>query len=376
VGDPARAASSLVYYLPNLSTKVEPSASEKVRSRPLLKLALRSQKNLGMVTRNSPPPKILDLKGRHVGERERGVLGTPGLLDVVWLRFELFPVWLLALDSNFISSVSVLGFPSLPALSKQHLWDRQCTLVYPHVMPALEILRTLLVRVTATAMWREFHAYLEVTRDVDWRSALAKAKAKAERGRFPSSGKYMRGDRDERSSTTQFTQDDLAQDVIAGVDAIGRYTDSTWWEWKRGSTLFFWRRPAGEQRTAARDGTHIFIQSRLPRYQRSARVPGPLVKHLILEKLKKILHRGYVIAPDARDFIRSLIDSFEVAKDSDTRLVYNGTSCGLNDALWTPNFWLPTPATAARSLGYGYNMVDIDLGGMYLNFPLHKILQI
>jgi hypothetical protein len=96
---------------------------------------------------------------------------------------------------------------------------------------------------------------------------------------------------------------------------------------------------------------------------------------LILAKLQKILDRGYVVAPLMIDFIRSLMDFFEVEKDSDIRLVYNGTSCGLNDALWAPNFWLPTPATAARSLGYGYYMVDIDLGEMFLNFPLHKVLQ-
>ena len=69
------------------------------------------------------------------------------------------------------------------------------------------------------------------------------------------------------------------------------------------------------------------------------------------------------------------MDFFEVDKDSDIRLVYNGTSCGLNDALWAPNFWLPTPATAARTLSYGYYMVDINLGEMFLNFPLHKALQ-
>jgi hypothetical protein len=85
---------------------------------------------------------------------------------------------------------------------------------------------------------------------------------------------------------------------------------------------------------------------------------------LILDDLKKILDRGYVVAPTTTEF-----------KDSNIHLVYSGTSCGLNDALWEPNFWLPTPATAARSISYGCYMVDIDLGEMFLNFPLHKILQ-
>jgi hypothetical protein len=99
------------------------------------------------------------------------------------------------------------------------------------------------------------------------------------------------------------------------------------------------------------------------------------VKQLILGKLKKILDRGYVVAPTTIDFFRILMDFYSVKKDSAIRLVCNGTSCGLNNALWAPNFWLPTPATAACSLSYGYFMVDIDLGEMFLNFPLHKILQ-
>jgi hypothetical protein len=112
----------------------------------------------------------------------------------------------------------------------------------------------------------------------------------------------------------------------------------------------------------------IWIKSRLPRYE-------PLKKHLIVEKLQKILDRKYVVAPSTVDFIRSLMDFFAVDKDSDIRLVYIGTSCRLNDALWTRNFWLPAPATAARTLGYAYYMVNIGLGEMFLNFPLHRVLQ-
>jgi hypothetical protein len=71
------------------------------------------------------------------------------------------------------------------------------------------------------------------------------------------------------------------------------------------------------------------------------------------------------------------MDFFEVNKGSDICLVYNGTSCGLNNALWAPNFWLPTPSPAAGiRLGYGYYMVDINLGGgVFLNFPFHSVVQ-
>jgi hypothetical protein len=98
-------------------------------------------------------------------------------------------------------------------------------------------------------------------------------------------------------------------------------------------------------------------------------------KALIVEKLQKILDQKYLVAPCTIDFISSLMDFFAVNKDSDIWLVYDGTSCGLNDALWAPNFWLPTLATAARTLSYGYYMVNINLGEMFLNFPLHQVLQ-
>jgi hypothetical protein len=86
----------------------------------------------------------------------------------------------------------------------------------------------------------------------------------------------------------------------------------------------------------------LWIKSQLPRLQGPARPPDPKKKHLILAKLKKILDRGYVVSPGSVDFIKSLMmDFFDIVKDSDIQLVYNRTSCGLNEALWAPNFFLP-----------------------------------
>jgi hypothetical protein len=107
----------------------------------------------------------------------------------------------------------------------------------------------------------------------------------------------------------------------------------------------------------------------------SSQSSRPPKKHLIVEKLQKILDRKYAVAPITVDFISSLMDFFAVDKDSDIWPVYYGTSCGLNEAFWAPNFWLPTPATAARTLSYGCYMVDINLGEMFLNFLFHRVLQ-
>jgi hypothetical protein len=122
--------------------------------------------------------------------------------------------------------------------------------------------------------------------------------------------------------------------VVAGVDAIDQFDNADWWTWKNGSTLVYWRwRPAGEQRRAARDGMLLWIKSRLPRYQLKASTSNPLKKRLIWKKLHKILDRRYTVAPVTVDFICSLMDFFDVEKDSDICLVYNGTSCGLNASL-------------------------------------------
>jgi hypothetical protein len=55
--------------------------------------------------------------------------------------------------------------------------------------------------------------------------------------------------------------------------------------------------------------------------------------------------------------------------------VYNGASCGINEALWAPNVWLPTANSALRLLGFSYFSVDIDLGNFFLNFPFPEILR-
>ena len=60
--------------------------------------------------------------------------------------------------------------------------------------------------------------------------------------------------------------------------------------------------------------------------------------------LAKVLWIGYVRAGE----VSSLTNYFCVPKGEDIRMVYNGTSSGLNGALWDPNFVLPTVASMLR----------------------------
>jgi hypothetical protein len=52
---------------------------------------------------------------------------------------------------------------------------------------------------------------------------------------------------------------ELKKDVTARTDAISRFSDTDWWAWKRGSALFFWSWPIGEQRRSAQDGMLIWV---------------------------------------------------------------------------------------------------------------------
>lgn len=165
--------------------------------------------------------------------------------------------------------------------------------------------------------------------------------------------------------------------VERGIDVLLRWDQSTWWEWTDGSALVFWR--WGSSMQLALDGLPPFISSDLPQWRpkstsRRRRLSSQqAVKHdMIATKIKTILDKRYI----TRGFISSFTQFFDVPKGTDDiRIVYNGSSCGLNCSLWSPNFWLPTVKTALRHMDYNYYSVDLDIGEMFLNFPLHESLQ-
>ncbi len=59
---------------------------------------------------------------------------------------------------------------------------------------------------------------------------------------------------------------------------------------------------------------------------------------------------------------------------SDIRMVYNGTSCGLNACLHAPHYGLLSVKHTLRSLMLGYYQCDLDVGEQFLNFKLHEAL--
>jgi hypothetical protein len=230
------------------------------------------------------------------------------------------------------------------------LWDKRITLLFPAAGPKLNWLRARLLFLRTRALYKEFTSYLSYSYGASWAVRLRQL-------RISTVGRHQGGDYS------------LLRDAAVGADAISKFSRSTWFQWTYGSTLFFWR--WGRHKVVARDGFSPFIHSTLPSYTTPAKRPKKDKIKLLVPKFKLILERGYV-QPGP---IRSFIDYFEVPKADDIRLVYNGSSCGLYSSLWAPNFWLPTARTALRSLDFNYFSVDMDLGDMFLNFPLHSTLQ-
>ena len=79
-------------------------------------------------------------------------------------------------------------------------------------------------------------------------------------------------------------------------------------------------------------------------------------------KVEKVRKRLY-IEPEK---ILSLTHMFYVHKGlNDIRMVYNGTSCGLNLALWATHFGLPIVQHTIHALLPGYSQYDMGMGEIF-----------
>jgi hypothetical protein len=135
----------------------------------------------------------------------------------------------------------------------------------------------------------------------------------------------------------------LHLDSDAGCQVLNRYFGGQWWDWQAGSSLAFWRWNGEEQIGDARDGMRVYIRDTLPENRRPQRPPKPADLRLMIAKLDKVLDRGYI----SPGWVASLTSYFAVPKgENDIRLVYDGSDSGLNEALWSPSFWLPNSASA------------------------------
>ncbi len=164
----------------------------------------------------------------------------------------------------------------------------------------------------------------------------------------------------------------ISSTMESGREAVTRAIQSTWWDWDCGSSLFFWRWPVSHL-TWARVGQPHLLTAELPRFKRAQRKPTTeLALELVRAKVNKVRRRLYI----AVGRVLSLTHMFHVPKPpDDIRMVYDGTASGLNDALYSPHFSLPVVGNTLRSLMENYFAADLDVGEMFLNWPLGEELR-
>ena len=164
---------------------------------------------------------------------------------------------------------------------------------------------------------------------------------------------------------------DYFKSLEAGIDCIERAVKAKEWTWPAGSRTFFWR--WGIFWKDARDGSKVWVRGDLPKCMNAQSVPkDEKTKSQVKEKISDVRNKGYI----TKGYVKSLTSFFDVPKgDGDIRMVYNGTSSGLNDAVWAPWFNLPTVETHLRAVIPGTFMCDIDLSEMFLNFMLDEEIR-
>ena len=160
--------------------------------------------------------------------------------------------------------------------------------------------------------------------------------------------------------------------VQAGLDAIRRAANASWFEWLDGSALFFWNWGDRYQRLV-RDGQPHYVIGPFPVFLKPQKSHRDPMKHeLMRKKVVQVRKRGYILPGK----VVGGTHYFCVDKGlDDIRMVYNGTSCGLNEILWAPRFGLPTCRQTLRGLLPGHYQCDLDVGEQFLNYPLHKDLR-
>ena len=218
--------------------------------------------------------------------------------------------------------------------------------VTPNHTRLFELLRETLLRRAKSNVTRSFHRYLVTRYGKGWPKVVRKNNS---------------------VSQPENKAKALLQDLVAGRDAVRRFGSSTWWDWSAGSTLLFWRWHKDFQKRA-RDGIRTHRTDRLTPYRKVQHWPKAEGEYTqVKDKIMKVVKRGYI----SLGKVDSLTGFFAVPKrNSDIRLVYDATKCGLNHTIWAPSFWLPTIDTTLSQVPVGGFMADIDLGEMFLNFPL------
>lgn len=282
------------------------------------------------------------------------------------------PPWAKVCSDNAKAAKADEAKPNIP------MWDLRVQARRPDLSPEfLAQFREMLMVGWRRRCYLSFRRHMQTAYGAGWANRLSAARWHARRAEAPS--------RDPESSELSKVGKELVRDGDQGADVLeqifggcGARRGGSYWDWDAGSALLFWRFHP-EERKNTRDGTKVFIKGKLPRYRVPQRIPRtPAQAQQLKDKLWRVRERGY-ITPGP---VVSLTNVFAVPKVVDeagavldVRPVYDATKSGLNEAVWAPSFWLPSTDTLFRMMDFDTWLGDIDLGEMFLNFPLDPRLQ-
>ena len=220
-------------------------------------------------------------------------------------------------------------------------------------------------------MARSFRRYLVLEYGENWQEDLYLINKEVAKSKSDSNIEKIQALRVLRCSSMRKLKE-LRKDVAGYRECITRACGASFWDWNAGSRLNFWRWSKAFRREA-RDGTPVFVHKDLPKYTKRQKWPSDeAAKAKLLKKLLNVRQHGYVTKGHAI----SLTGFFAVKKGlSDIRVVYDATKCGLNEAVWAPNFYLPTIDASLHCMDPSTICGDIDLGEIFLNYPLDEALQ-
>jgi hypothetical protein len=92
------------------------------------------------------------------------------------------------------------------------------------------------------------------------------------------------------------------------------------------------------------------------------------------DKIGKVIKRRHLVTTGVT--VKSYIKYFAVPKGGDdVQMVYDATANKLNESMWVPTFWLPTINSLVWVVDRGSWMTDRDVGNMFLNYQVHKIVH-
>jgi hypothetical protein len=218
-----------------------------------------------------------------------------------------------------------------------HLWNSRVTRLWdsdflpPSIQKPAEVIRQkIALRFWKMNVRRSFFAWfskeyhcIEKSRPVASCNGDKYVWSKKQRGQYVHSWNTMWVHRDNYQRKS----------LVAAADCIERAANYSWWDWEYGSRPCFWRWSA-EYHNQNRDGIPLWYQGTPPRnFHSQKKEKDPEVRSSMGEKLKKVFARRYFLY----GMILSLTSFFAVAKGAtDIRMVYNGTSSGINSHLWAP----------------------------------------